>query len=438
MGEDVPSEGLYSSLEADLRIKTISQPELGELVNFGINESVPVHRWYYFKEGYSNRLVERMLDEFKVAKGSSVLDPFAGSGTTLLTCQWRGIYTIGLDINPFFSFVEKVKLNWFKYDSARIEREMKKLSELSLRRKTSIDPPGLSSFERGYSPSALKELLLCKEAMTEVDDDLTRDFLLLGLASILEDTSLMKKDGKGLKFVEGRQPPPVRKALIGKLREMLDDIRLLRGDLWSFYRVDKVEGKTFTLDSRNMDLNTIGQGEPVDFVMFSPPYLNTFDYTEVYKLELWFLDFVKNYDEFKKLRASTLRSHNLWPWEPTKIWQNDVLERIVSEVVKKKLWSDIIPVMIQGYFDDMYLGMKNLHGMLKPDGYCLIVVGNSAYGGIPVPTDLLLAKIAEDAGFKPLEIKVARSLLTSSQQLKGLSPQLRSVLRESIVVLKNS
>ena len=270
--------------------------------------------------------------------------------------------------------------------------------------------------------------------MLKLKDGLTKNFLLLGLASILEEVSLIKKDGKGLKFVKGKKVSPVKSVFIRKLNSMFADLHHMKSSF--FATAEKVEGEVFTADTRK-EIDFIDKGS-IDFIMFSPPYLNTFDYTEVYKLELWFLDFVKNYDEFKALRATTLRSHNLFNWEPTKIWEHELLEQIVEEVKKRKLWSDIIPVMIQGYFDDMFLSMQQLHKVLKQGAYCLIGVGNSSYANIPIPTDLLLAKVGEDAGFEPIEVRVARQLLTSSQQLKRLGKDLRAILRESSIVLRNA
>lgn len=423
----------YSKLEKEIPIKIDKTSRLKELVNFKINELTPVHRWYYFKEGYSHQLVEKLLSEFKIEKGFTVLDPFAGSGTTLLACQWKGVHPKGIDINPFFTFVQRAKLDWYKYDLEKLKTEIKKLSETEVK-EPSIKAPELSSFKRVYTPEILEQLLFFKEAVLKVEDGLTKNFLLLGLASILEEVSLIKKDGKGLKFIKRKKVSPVKKVFLNKLKSMFADLHYMKSSV--FGSVEKVEGEVFTADTRK-PINFIDKGS-IDFIMFSPPYLNTFDYTEVYKLELWFLDFVKNYDEFKALRASTLRSHNLFNWEPTRIWEHELLERIVEEIKTKKLWSNIIPVMIKGYFDDMFLSMQQLHKVLKQDAYCLIVVGNSSYANIPIPTDLLLAKVGKDAGFEPIEVRVARQLLTSSQQLKRLSEDLRAVLRESIIVLRNT
>jgi hypothetical protein len=424
---------LYSVLENRIPVRIDPTGRLKELVNFKNNARTPVHRWYYFKEGYSHELVEKLLTEFEIKNRSTVLDPFAGSGTTLLECQWKGVNSKGIDINPFFTFVQRTKLDWFKYNLEELRTEIKKLFKIQVK-EPNIKAPELSSFSKVYLPKVLEQLLFFKEIVVDLDDGLTKNFLLLGLASILEEVSLIKKDGKGLKFVEGRRAVSIKKVFLNQLNNMFADIRHLKSSF--FHSVNNAEGEVFTADTRK-EIDFIDK-DSIDLIMFSPPYLNTFDYTEVYKLELWFLDYVKNYAEFKALRATTLRSHNLCRWELTNIWEHDLLEQILKEVKKGNLWSDIIPVMIKGYFDDMFLSMRQLRRVLKPGAHCLIVVGNSSYANIPIPTDLFLAKVGEDAGFEPIEIRVARQLLTSSQQLKKIPKDLRSVLRESIVVLRNT
>ena len=62
-------------------------------------------------------------------------------------------------------------------------------------------------------------------------------------------------------------------------------------------------------------------------------------------------------------------------------------------------------------------------------------MGNSAYSGVIIPTDILIANIAKEIGFKVKNIFITRHLTTSSQQKQELE-NLKNYLRESIVVLQ--
>jgi hypothetical protein len=430
---------IYRSLEAEIGFTAEKVSGYEGLVNFKRNEERPIHRWYRFKEGYAADLVEKMLDEFKIPSNKLTLDLFSGSGTTVLSAQMRGMRTIAIDIDPFFSFVQRVKLSWPEYNVTNIKEEMENIKRTDMRKKPNLDAPKLSSFSGTrnclFTPQSLRQLLLLKEIISKIKNTKTRELFSFALASILEDCSLAKKDGKGLKIIRKKTSKPIRDLLLDKLYSIDYDITETQR---RFPDVQPGQSQMFTVDARNeKDVLSVLGPNKAGFVMFSPPYLNTFDYTEIYKLELWFLDFVTDYNEFKTLRANTLRSHNLCKWEPTKIWRHHALDSIIQNIECQSLWSKALPVMIQGYFDDMFLSLKNVNKAMEMSAPCIIVVGNSCYGNTPIPTDLLLSRVAIEAGFIVEDIRVARQRFTSSQQLKTLGNDgLKQILRESIIILR--
>jgi hypothetical protein len=101
------------------------------------------------------------------------------------------------------------------------------------------------------------------------------------------------------------------------------------------------------------------------------------------------------------------------------------------------LWNARIPASVLAYFVDMKAVLEAVHMSLRRGGQCQIVVGNSAYAGILVATDVLLAEIGRAVGFEVERIVVARHLTTSSQQKIQLNG-LHSALRESVVMLRKT
>ena len=91
---------------------------------------------------------------------------------------------------------------------------------------------------------------------------------------------------------------------------------------------------------------------------------------------------------------------------------------------------------LRGYFDDVSLLAKNLRAVLAPGGKVLCVVGNSAYAGVLVPTDLLCGVIFREAGFTVESIEVARHLHVSSQQRGKMVPGLQPYMRESVITCR--
>ena len=92
--------------------------------------------------------------------------------------------------------------------------------------------------------------------------------------------------------------------------------------------------------------------------------------------------------------------------------------------------------MLQEYFADMGRCLKYISQQLNANATVGFVVGNSVYSGIVIPTDLIIANIAEDLGYSVKEIITYRKLSSSSQQMKNIEEKNKKYLRESLVVLK--
>src|SRR5437763_807687 len=100
---------------------------LKSLVTFDTAKASPIHRWYSFKEGYSDQLLGWLQKQEIMPAGKTLrlLDPFCGVATTLLSSQLslhkEHIATaMGIERNPAIRFIADAKLHWKTYDSVRI------------------------------------------------------------------------------------------------------------------------------------------------------------------------------------------------------------------------------------------------------------------------------------------------------------------------------
>src|SRR5438552_18111232 len=75
-------------------------------------EDRPIHEWYRFVLSFPPHLVRALLERFELTKKKLVLDPFCGTGTTLVECKKRGIPSVGIEANPLAHFASSVKLDW--------------------------------------------------------------------------------------------------------------------------------------------------------------------------------------------------------------------------------------------------------------------------------------------------------------------------------------
>lgn len=88
------------------------QKKLGEELNKLYAEDLPVHEWYRFVLSFPPHLVRKYIDVFHLADDAVVLDPFCGTGTTLVECKKNGIASVGLEANPVVHFAASVKTSW--------------------------------------------------------------------------------------------------------------------------------------------------------------------------------------------------------------------------------------------------------------------------------------------------------------------------------------
>src|SRR5437764_3593766 len=75
-------------------------------------EDRAAHRWYRFVLAFPPHLVREYLDRFGIDARHRVLDPFCGTGTTLVECKKRGIASVGVEANPLAQFASAVKVDW--------------------------------------------------------------------------------------------------------------------------------------------------------------------------------------------------------------------------------------------------------------------------------------------------------------------------------------
>ena len=439
--------GSAKALSAAVPVDEARRETLGPLVGSLDLRTKPVHRWFTFKEAFSPDLPATLIRELGLEGPLNVLDVFGGVATTALACQLdeRIGSVVSIEYSPLAQFVGATKLSWPVLDPSRLEAVLK----LAL----SYDPadggpaPTLSSFRnnRIFSPQTVRSLVSARDHVRRLElSSAEKDFFLLGLAAVVEDLSGAMKDGRALRIKGNRTRRPsslaatrpktrvngrVKRALAGQWSAMIEDLELLKDTAALAERADSVHVRG---DARSLSTE---QGELLvpdgwaDFSCFSPPYLNCLDYTELYKLELWLLEFVTTQGEFRAIREGTLRSHPSIRFEPRPTSdeaESPVLEHaaLLSHwVAKNGVRQEVARPLIE-YFQDMFEVWKQQALVVKKGGVAACVVANSTFSRrsrtedgtfleewrFPVLTDSLLAGLAREAGFERAEIWPARDL----------------------------
>jgi hypothetical protein len=439
---------LYLAYEKTLCVRNGEAGEHGHLPHFNGNKSLPIHKWFTYKEGFSSQLLSWVCDVTGINLNSveSLLDPFAGVATSLLSAQlnYRGQHNlnlVGIERNPFVAFVARTKLCWQLYSEKRILELIPKLvARIRMRGGVRFEIADLSTLrnEKIFNRRRLHDLLFARDVINEELHGLPEiAFFQLGWASVIEAASNVRKDGRALRLVSKEERPPVYKLLEKKWKEMLSDVQAVSKQLSGIER-GFINAQLHEGDGRSLDVLENDQNR-YDLIIYSPPYLNNLDYSEVYKMELWLTGAVTTQEDFRNLRLRTLRSH-----PSVKFPETDIVDRLRPTEWPKALRDALIEVIpksthkaarirtIRAYMDDMLLSLQNQYRVAKPGAYIICVVGNSVHGTkehpIPIATDLLIASLAEVAGFEVEKVQITR--YTKRRDFN------ERVQRESIIILR--
>jgi len=153
--------------------------------------------------------------------------------------------------------------------------------------------------------------------------------------------------------------------------------------------------------------------------IFSPPYPNSFDYTDVYNVELWMLGYLNSKGDNRQLRQATLRSHvqTKWNADTESPLKSDRVDQIVKQLKKNRdqLWDQNIPAMVRMYFEDLFVIFCHLQRILPIGHHAIVAIGDSQYAGVLIDVSDVLPEVASQAGFAVSSIGEIRSMRASSQ-----------------------
>jgi DNA modification methylase len=436
----------YHTFQAGLPLRQ-AEAGLQDLVRFNGNKGMPVHGWFAYKEGFSADLLHWLCQAIpcRLADLEYILDPFCGVGTSLLSAQlgYRGnhiLHIYGIEYNPFVRFVAQAKLSWPDYRLDRIAKLTPRILAPRLSEPHAVyEVPGLSTIQNPevFPSTVLQELLDYRNRLrAELDGDPEEKFFLLGWASAIERVSGVRRDGRALRFKEKNSSiPTVYDALKDQWELMLNDLRELSEDEIQPLRV---EYQILAGDGRTLQVPEL-EGKAFDLIIYSPPYLNNIDYSEVYKMELWLSGHIVSREEFRALRLGTLRSHPSIRFPETNLvddlsedsWARRLRTALVEALPddEDRIWRIRL---IRGYMDDMYQALSAQFRVARPNAPVVCVVGNSLHGRkehpIPIATDLLITSLAQAVGFDIQRLQIARQL-RRRDSTNGL-------LRETIIILR--
>jgi DNA modification methylase len=379
---------------------------------------LPFQQWHKFKEAFSPELVAKAISgsERKVRR---LCDPFGGSGTSALAAQFMGIESVSIEVNPFLADLIEAKTTIYRARDlvsslprvARRARKLKVPSKFFASIPETFVEPGRAERWLFDAPVAAQVAQIRAAVDEEADPAIRRLFRVI-LGGILVEFSNAVVSGKGRRY---RRAWETRKADPSQLLpHFCESVGRAIMEIDALAERKVVSAAVIRGDSREL----IGEIGAADLILSSPPYPNSFDYTDVYNIELWMLGYLSSSAGNQLLRHSTLSSHVQIRRPFAEAPHSETLIKVMRKLrrARESLWDKHLVEMVGGYFGDLN---KILHGCvraLRSRGQIWLVVGDSQYNGIHIEVAKILAEMAPALGLKRMRIEPFRSMRLSPQQ----------------------
>lgn len=436
-------------------IKTVVKEPLSQYSNWDANkvqnEDSAAHRWYRFVLSFPPHLVRDYLNDFGVRGGGMVLDPFCGTGTTIVESKKLGISGVGLEAWPMAHFASGVKTDWSPSPDGLAEHA-RRVADKTLRRfkaddvhdhpffsKTSGSTNGLRTLppevekillKNSISPLPLHKVLVLISVLEEERDNRFLAHERLALAKALVDDISNLHFGPEVGVGKWKDDAPVVEAWLARVNAMVEDLRRLP-------RRDGTTAQTFLADARHVP--ELLDPESVDAVITSPPYPNEKDYSRTTRLETVLLGFVQNTADLRTLKKTLIRSNtrNVYKTDDDDVWVQGrgEIESLAREIEERRMmlgktsgFERLYHRVTKLYFGGMARHLETLKRVLKPGAKLAYVVGDQAsYLRVMIRTGQILAEVAKSQGYEPVRVDLFRTRLATAT---------KEQLREEVLILR--
>ena len=435
---------------AATRARVKSAPELNRLRP----GDRAVHDWYRFVLSFPSHLVRDYLDTFGVDSSQRVLDPFCGTGTTLVECKKLGIPCVGIERNPMAGFASRTKLDW-SVDPEKLVSHAKAIADQVLERlqREGIDDLGVAPLfqtcgrrtaklrrlpadrlvlllKNSISPLPLHKTLVLLDTLEQHRDDSVHAHEKLALATALVAEIGNLHFGPEVGVGKVQEDASVIGPWLIRIRRMSDDLAALR-------RQAGTEATVHLADSRQAE--ELLEPSSIDAVITSPPYPNEKDYTRTTRLESVLLGFIRSKQELRGLKQELVRSNTRSVYkadaDDALIAEHEGIQRIARRIEERRIelgktsgFERQYARVTKLYFGGMVRHLAGLRSRLRTGARLAYVVGDQAsYLRVMIRTGQILGELAQDLGYELTGIDLFRTRMATAS---------RQQLREEVVRLR--
>lgn len=406
------------------------------------------HDWYRFVLSFPPHLVRDYIQKFNLNQKSVVLDPFCGTGTTLVEAKLAEMNAIGLEGNPFPHFASSVKTDW-NLNADNLSTQARRVAEktLAILKSQGIDDnlsfgdPGDLELKtlspetqklilaNSISPLPLHKTLVLFECLKQYEGEpfYRHALLALGNALVFKISNLHFGPEVGVR--KPKNDVPVIANWLLEIDKITNDLRQITGKSYP-------DSKVYLADARSFDMI---EPNSVDAIITSPPYPNEKDYTRTTRLESVLLGFINSKEELRELKKRLIRSNTrgIYKGDDDDQWVSDFpeIQRIAEEIEKRRVelgkdsgFERLYPRATKLYFGGMAKHLSDLRKVLRPGAQLAYVVGDQAsYLRVMIRTGQILGDIAQKLGYELVDIDLFRTRLATAT---------KEQLREEVVILR--
>lgn len=431
-------------------IQTMTEVETDALVNRLNPDDRAFHDWYRFVLSFPPHLVRTYLEEFGRNSGTVVLDPFCGTGTTLIVAKRAGLQSVGLEANPFAHFASSVKTDWSidadallaaAREIAASARERFQAEGISDHHLHTTIPTGLTLKELdsrsvkllikdSISPLPLHKVLTLRETIERYADQPFYRHLLLALANTAVYAASNLRFGPEVGVDRIKTDAAVVGPWLNCITRMADDLRLVAGKSHPATEV-------YLTDARRV--GSVLSAASVDAVITSPPYPNEKDYTRTTRLESVLLGLIRDPVELRSFKSTLVRSNTrgVYKGDDDDRWvaHHKSIQHIADQIEQRRIelgktsgFERLYGRVTRLYFGGMARHLAELRQVLRPGARLAYVVGDQAsYLRVLIRTGQLIAEIAQELGYELIRIDLFRTRFATAT---------KEQLREEVVVLR--
>ncbi|MCX7993536.1 MAG: site-specific DNA-methyltransferase [Fimbriimonadales bacterium] len=369
--------------------------------------SYATHGYHRYPAKFIPQLAARLIREHS-SEGNLVIDPFMGSGTTLVEAKLLRRRSIGVDINPVAHLVAQAKTQ--AIEPTRLTHAMEQLVErLSEHAQPSLftgvetqSLPGNGTewHERlryWFSEATLCQLAQIQQAINRLESEAERTFFNCALSHTLKSVSYWHdRSVKPMRKLD-KPIPDARRVFLRHAKRMAHGNREFWNLLCERDALD-IPAVAYCADARQLPAEDLS----ASLVVTSPPYVTSYEYADLHQLSALWFGWMGDLREFREgFIGRSNGVHSL----PAELGSHRAA-RIVAqmEAVNPRKAREVAL-----YFGEMYDSFREMQRVLKRGGYLCIVIGNTHLCGVEVQNAQVFAEQLESLGFS-LERVILREI----------------------------